>query len=138
MNELTHLEERKSGEAAVALVTMAQPSPCASPGVRRRSDGSVRECLFFPVLERNEQERLEALVRRRERGGERERPMGEDSRDSMENRPKRWTWGGPPGGGEGEYTGEEEGGGMGVKPEGETGRGRGEIDRRYGGLGGMG
>ncbi|CAB1341020.1 unnamed protein product [Coregonus sp. 'balchen'] len=79
---------------------MAQPSPCASPGVRRRSDGSVRECLFFPVLERNEQERLEALVRRRERGGERERQMGEDSRDSMENRPKRWTWGGPPGGGE--------------------------------------
>ncbi|XP_014014891.2 MAP7 domain-containing protein 2 isoform X2 [Salmo salar] len=80
---------------------MAQPSPCASPGVRRRSDGSVRECLFFPVLERNEQERLEALVRRRERGGERDRQMGEDSRDSMENRPKRWTWGGPPGGGEG-------------------------------------
>lgn len=105
MNELTQLEERKSGEAGVAPVTMAQPSPCASPGVRRRSDGSVRECLFFPVLERNEQERLEALVRRRERTGERDRQMGEDSRDSMENRPKRWTWGGPPGGGEGEYTG---------------------------------
>uniref|UniRef100_A0AAZ3PZP7 MAP7 domain containing 2b n=1 Tax=Oncorhynchus tshawytscha TaxID=74940 RepID=A0AAZ3PZP7_ONCTS len=50
--------------------------------------------------EEEEKERLEALVRRRERGGERERPMGEDSRDSMENRPKRWTWGGPPGGGE--------------------------------------
>ncbi|KAJ8010771.1 hypothetical protein DPEC_G00078610 [Dallia pectoralis] len=48
-----------------------------------------------------EQERLEALVRRRERGGERERRMEEDGRDSMENRPKRWTWGGPPGGGEG-------------------------------------
>ncbi|XP_041735026.1 MAP7 domain-containing protein 2 isoform X1 [Coregonus clupeaformis] len=73
---------------------MAQPSPCASPGARRRSDGSVRECLFFPVLERNEQERLEALVRRRERGGERDRRIGED-------RPKRWTWGGPPGGEEG-------------------------------------
>ncbi|CAB1349861.1 unnamed protein product [Coregonus sp. 'balchen'] len=27
---------------------MAQPSPCASPGARRRSDGSVRECLLFP------------------------------------------------------------------------------------------
>ncbi|KAL1006555.1 hypothetical protein UPYG_G00073760 [Umbra pygmaea] len=79
---------------------MAQPSPCASPGVRRRSDGSVRECLFFPVMERNEKERLEALVRRRERG-ERERRTGEDSRDPMENRPKRWTWGGPPGVGEG-------------------------------------
>ncbi|XP_071270749.1 MAP7 domain-containing protein 2-like isoform X1 [Salvelinus alpinus] len=51
--------------------------------------------------EEEEKERLEALVRRRERGGERERQMGEDSRDSMENRPKRWTWGGPPGGGEG-------------------------------------
>ncbi|XP_055784371.1 MAP7 domain-containing protein 2-like isoform X5 [Salvelinus fontinalis] len=45
-----------------------------------------------------EKERLEALVRRRERTGERDRQMGEDSRYPMENRPKRWTWGGPPGG----------------------------------------
>lgn len=131
MNELTQLEERKSGEAGVAPVTMAQPSPCASPGVRRRSDGSVRECLFFPVLERNEQERLEALVRRRERTGERDRQMGEDSRYLMENRPKRWTWGGPPGGEEGKYTwggGGEHGG----QTEGRDRleRGRGEIDRR--------
>ncbi|KAM9416889.1 MAP7 domain-containing protein 2-like isoform 1-T1 [Salvelinus alpinus] len=48
-----------------------------------------------------EKERLEALVRRRERTGERDRQMGEDSRYPMENRPKRWTWGGPPGGEEG-------------------------------------
>ncbi|XP_077591623.1 uncharacterized protein map7d2b isoform X3 [Stigmatopora nigra] len=74
---------------------MARPSPCASPGVRRRSDGSVRECLFFPVSERNEQERLEALVRRRG-GGER----GGETRDRRDGRPKRWTWGGPPDGAE--------------------------------------
>ena len=57
-------------------VTMAQPSPCASPCTRRRSDGSVRECLFFPVLERNEQERLEALVRRRAGGAADKRGRG--------------------------------------------------------------
>ncbi|XP_042366524.1 MAP7 domain-containing protein 2-like isoform X2 [Plectropomus leopardus] len=85
---------------------MAQPSPCASPGVRRRSDGSVRECLFFPVSERNEQERLEALVRRRAGGAERRGGgggggAGGEARDHLDNRPKRWTWGGPPDGVEG-------------------------------------
>ncbi|XP_041669652.1 MAP7 domain-containing protein 2-like isoform X3 [Cheilinus undulatus] len=85
---------------------MAQPSPCASPGVRRRSDGSVRECLFFPVSERNEQERLEALVRRRAGGAERRGGGGGgggggEARDHLDNRPKRWTWGGPPDGVEG-------------------------------------
>lgn len=90
------------------------PPPAAaallsSPGVRRRSDGSVRECLFFPVSERNEQERLEALVKRR--GGPR---AGQGNNNNMnhhhhhhgeaqqlDNRPKRWTWGGPPDGIEG-------------------------------------
>ncbi|XP_041923101.1 MAP7 domain-containing protein 2 isoform X8 [Alosa sapidissima] len=53
---------------------------------RRRSDSSVKESLFFPVLERNEKERLEALLRRSmERG------------PPMDQRPKRWTWGGQPG-----------------------------------------
>ncbi|XP_068603939.1 MAP7 domain-containing protein 2-like [Brachionichthys hirsutus] len=69
---------------------MAQQS--SSPGVRRRSDGSVRECLFFPVSERNEQERLEALVHRRTEGTSRR------GRAAGDNRPKRWTWGGPPDG----------------------------------------
>ncbi|XP_078794966.1 uncharacterized protein map7d2b isoform X11 [Oryzias latipes] len=80
---------------------MAQPSPGASPGLRRRSDGSVRECLFFPVSERNEQERLEALVRRRTGGADRRGGGGNnggEARDHLENRPKRWTWGGPPDG----------------------------------------
>ncbi|XP_038588583.1 MAP7 domain-containing protein 2-like isoform X3 [Micropterus salmoides] len=83
---------------------MAQPSPSASPGARRRSDGSVRECLFFPVSERNEQERLEALVRRRAAGAERRGGGGGggggggEARDHLDNRPKRWTWGGPPDG----------------------------------------
>lgn len=90
---------------------MAQPSPGASPGVRRRSDGSVRECLFFPVSERNEQERLEAMVRRRAGGAERRGGSGEDQ-DSVDNRPKRWTWGGPPEGVEGEYTRGGGGGGF--------------------------
>lgn len=82
---------------------MAQPS--SSPGVRRRSDGSVRESLFFPVSERNEQERLEALVRKRAGGNDRRGGGGGggESRDHLENRPKRWTWGGPPDGAEGEY-----------------------------------
>ncbi|XP_044031950.1 MAP7 domain-containing protein 2 isoform X1 [Siniperca chuatsi] len=84
---------------------MAQPSPSASPGARRRSDGSVRECLFFPVSERNEQERLEALVRRRNGGAERRGGGGGgggwEARDHLDNRPKRWTWGGPPDGVEG-------------------------------------
>lgn len=84
-------------------VAMAQPS--ASPGVRRRSDGSVRECLFFPVSERNEQERLEALVRKRAGGSERRGGGGGESREPLEHRPKRWTWGGPPDGAEGEYGG---------------------------------
>ncbi|CAB1424097.1 unnamed protein product [Pleuronectes platessa] len=79
---------------------MAQPSPCASPASRRRSDGSVRENLFFPVSERNEQERLEALVRRRAGGGGGGGAGGGggDAQDLLENRPKRWTWGGPPDG----------------------------------------
>ncbi len=62
-----------------------------SPSTRRRSESSVRESLFFPVLERNEQERLEALMRRSI-----ERNLQTDQR------PKRWTWGGPPGVCEGE------------------------------------
>ncbi|KAL3040572.1 hypothetical protein OYC64_011565 [Pagothenia borchgrevinki] len=83
---------------------MAQLSPCASPGNRRRSDGSVRECLFFPISERNEQERLEALVRRRAGGSERRGGGGAGGGggggggDQLDNRPKRWTWGGPPDG----------------------------------------
>ncbi|KAM7369602.1 hypothetical protein PAMP_010912 [Pampus punctatissimus] len=97
---------------------MAQPSPSASPGVRRRSDGSVRECLVFPVSERNEQERLEAMVRRRAGGAEKRGAGGGggegggeggggggggggEARDHLDNRPKRWTWGGPPDGVEG-------------------------------------
>lgn len=87
---------------------MAQPSPCASPGVRRRSDGSVRESLFFPVSERNEQERLEALVRRRAGGAERRGGGGGEAREHLDNRPKRWTWGGPPDGAEGEYDGRQQ------------------------------
>ncbi|KAI3355505.1 hypothetical protein L3Q82_018340 [Scortum barcoo] len=91
------------GRCGLHVVTMAQPSPCASPGARRRSDGSVRECLFFPVSERNEQERLEALVRRRAGGAERRGGGGGggEVRDHLDNRPKRWTWGGPPDGVEG-------------------------------------
>ncbi|KAF7654402.1 hypothetical protein LDENG_00069840 [Lucifuga dentata] len=84
---------------------MAQPSLSVSPGVRRRSDGSVRECLFFPISERNEQERLEALVRRRAGGAERRGGGGGggggEAQDAVDNRPKRWTWGGPPEGVEG-------------------------------------
>ncbi|KAJ0022668.1 hypothetical protein NQD34_014802 [Periophthalmus magnuspinnatus] len=78
----------------------------ASPGLRRRSDGSVRECLFFPVSERNEQERLEAMVRRRGgRGGNNNHLQNGTTGQSgqsgggegqLDNRPKRWTWGGPP------------------------------------------
>nr|XP_020441010.1 MAP7 domain-containing protein 2-like isoform X2 [Monopterus albus] len=78
---------------------MAQPSPSTSPSARRRSNGSVRECLFFPVSERNEQERLEVLVRQRAGGAERE--GGGEARNHLDNRPKRWTWGGPPDGAEG-------------------------------------
>uniref|UniRef100_A0A1A7YJS7 MAP7 domain containing 2b n=1 Tax=Iconisemion striatum TaxID=60296 RepID=A0A1A7YJS7_9TELE len=79
---------------------MAQLSPRASPSIRRRSDGSVRECLFFPVSERNEQERLEALVRRRTGGAERRGGGAGEAREHLDNRPKRWTWGGPPDGAE--------------------------------------
>lgn len=65
--------------------------PALSPSSRRRSDSSVRENLVFPVLERNEQEHLEALMRR-----------SEDRGPPLEQRPKRWTWGGPPRACEGE------------------------------------
>ncbi|KAJ8278186.1 hypothetical protein GJAV_G00084850 [Gymnothorax javanicus] len=57
---------------------MEQPAS----GLRRRSDGSAIECLFFPVRERNEQERLEALMKRSAEQG------------LSLDRPKRWTWGG--------------------------------------------
>ncbi|XP_047468244.1 MAP7 domain-containing protein 2 isoform X3 [Mugil cephalus] len=47
-----------------------------------------------------EQERLEALVRRRAGGADRRGGGGEggggEARDHLDNRPKRWTWGGPP------------------------------------------
>ncbi|KAA8580516.1 hypothetical protein FQN60_013474 [Etheostoma spectabile] len=104
-------ERGRRGARLLHAVTMAQLSPCASPGTRRRSDGSVRECLFFPISERNEQERLEALVRRRAGGAERRGGGGGggggggEARDHLDNRPKRWTWGGPPDGVEGEYDG---------------------------------
>lgn len=83
---------------------MAQPLLSASPGLRRRSDGSVREYLFFPVSERNEQERLEAMVRRRTRGSSNGNHSGNNGvgQGELDNRPKRWTWGGPPDGVEGE------------------------------------
>ncbi|XP_067342745.1 MAP7 domain-containing protein 2 isoform X2 [Channa argus] len=52
-----------------------------------------------------EKEKLEALVRRRAGGAERrEGGGGEDggeARDHLDSRPKRWTWGGPPDGLEG-------------------------------------
>ncbi|XP_078794963.1 uncharacterized protein map7d2b isoform X6 [Oryzias latipes] len=46
-------------------------------------------------------ERLEALVRRRTGGADRRGGGGNnggEARDHLENRPKRWTWGGPPDG----------------------------------------
>ncbi|MBN3294706.1 MA7D2 protein, partial [Polypterus senegalus] len=46
-------------------------------------DGSVRESLYFPVFERNEQERLEAMIRR-----------SMERSQQLEQRPKRWSWGG--------------------------------------------
>ncbi|XP_060920178.1 MAP7 domain-containing protein 2 isoform X1 [Labrus mixtus] len=52
-----------------------------------------------------EKERLEALVRRRAGGTERRGGggggEGGEARDHLDNRPKRWTWGGPPDGVEG-------------------------------------
>ncbi|KAM8731083.1 uncharacterized protein map7d2b isoform 2-T2 [Acanthopagrus schlegelii] len=53
-----------------------------------------------------EKERLEALVRRRAGGAERRgggggSGGGGEARDHLDNRPKRWTWGGPPDGVEG-------------------------------------
>lgn len=65
--------------------------PASSPSSRRRSDSTVRESLVFPVLERNEQERLESLMKR-----------SDDRGPPPEQRPKRWTWGGPPRACEGE------------------------------------
>ncbi|CAL8294957.1 unnamed protein product [Lota lota] len=55
------------------------------------------------LQQEEEKERLEALVRRRAGGGadKRGRGAGEAGRDPPENRPKRWTWGGPPDGAEG-------------------------------------
>lgn len=109
MNRLSECEEDGGARLLRSdVVTMAQSSPSASPGARRRSDGSVRECLFFPIFERNEQERLEALVRRRAGGAERQGGGGGcegEALDHLDNRPKRWTWGGPPDGVEGEYDG---------------------------------
>ncbi|MED6236400.1 hypothetical protein ATANTOWER_008581, partial [Ataeniobius toweri] len=49
-------------------------------------------------------ERLEALVRRRAGGADRRGGGGGgagEARDHLDNRPKRWTWGGPPDGVEG-------------------------------------
>ncbi|XP_061820951.1 uncharacterized protein [Nerophis lumbriciformis] len=43
-----------------------------------------------------DKERLEALVRRRAGGAERRGGGGGEARDHLDNRPKRWTWGGPP------------------------------------------
>ncbi|XP_047206004.1 ensconsin-like isoform X9 [Girardinichthys multiradiatus] len=48
-----------------------------------------------------EKERLEALVRRRAGGADRRGGGGSgagEARDHLDNRPKRWTWGGPPDG----------------------------------------
>uniref|UniRef100_A0A8C4S228 MAP7 domain containing 2 n=1 Tax=Erpetoichthys calabaricus TaxID=27687 RepID=A0A8C4S228_ERPCA len=44
---------------------------------------SIRESLYFPVFERNEQERLEAMIRR-----------SMERSQQLEQRPKRWSWGG--------------------------------------------
>ncbi|XP_039908405.1 ensconsin-like isoform X1 [Simochromis diagramma] len=49
-----------------------------------------------------EKERLEAMVRRRAGGPERRGGGGGgEAREHLDNRPKRWTWGGPPDGVEG-------------------------------------
>ncbi|XP_032407879.1 MAP7 domain-containing protein 2 isoform X7 [Xiphophorus hellerii] len=50
----------------------------------------------------SEKERLEALVRRRAGGAERRGGGcgGVEAREQLDNRPKRWTWGGPPDGAE--------------------------------------
>ncbi|XP_028290658.1 MAP7 domain-containing protein 2-like isoform X2 [Gouania willdenowi] len=65
------------GEAAeLDAVTMAQLSSSASPSLRRRSDASATESLFFFVSERNQQEVRHTGTR-----------PGTD-------RSKRWTWGG--------------------------------------------
>ncbi|XP_056155857.1 MAP7 domain-containing protein 2 [Lampris incognitus] len=48
-----------------------------------------------------EKERLEALVRRRTGGSERRGDGAVEALDSLESRPKRWTWEGPPDGVEG-------------------------------------
>lgn len=57
-----------------------------------QGSSSVTESLVFPVLERNNQERLDALMKR-----SLERSL------QLEQRPKRWTWGGV-GGAQGEST----------------------------------
>ncbi|XP_056440647.1 MAP7 domain-containing protein 2-like [Gadus chalcogrammus] len=66
---------------------------------RRRAAAEERRRL----QQEEEKERLEALVRRRAGGAadKRGRGAGEAGRDPPENRPKRWTWGGPPDGAEG-------------------------------------
>lgn len=90
---LAHIQEGRTGTESRRRIgeVVAMEQPALSPSSRRRSDSSVRESLFFPVLERNEQERLEALMRR-----SLERNL------QVDQRPKRWTWGGPPGACEGE------------------------------------
>ncbi|KAL4624706.1 MAP7 domain-containing protein 2 isoform X1 [Arapaima gigas] len=72
------------------------------PISRRRSDGSVRECLFFPVLERNETQRLEAMTQ-----------VVLERSPRHEARLKRWTWGGESGQG-GTLWRRENGAGCGV------------------------
>uniref|UniRef100_A0A8C4X7A5 MAP7 domain containing 2 n=1 Tax=Erpetoichthys calabaricus TaxID=27687 RepID=A0A8C4X7A5_ERPCA len=60
-------------------------------------DGSVRESLYFPVFERNEQERLEAMIRR-----------SMERSQQLEQRPKRWSWGGALSAGSGSREGDPE------------------------------
>ncbi|XP_067434157.1 MAP7 domain-containing protein 2 isoform X1 [Thunnus thynnus] len=69
---------------------------------RRRSAAEEKRRL----QQEAEKERLEALVRRRaggadKRGGGGGGGGGGEAQDHLDNRPKRWTWGGPPDGVEG-------------------------------------
>uniref|UniRef100_A0A8C4S2I6 MAP7 domain containing 2 n=1 Tax=Erpetoichthys calabaricus TaxID=27687 RepID=A0A8C4S2I6_ERPCA len=58
---------------------------------------SIRESLYFPVFERNEQERLEAMIRR-----------SMERSQQLEQRPKRWSWGGALSAGSGSREGDPE------------------------------